>query len=66
MSYNRKQFDCRVIQSFFNFVLPKAVEAGVIQPPQQPPAKPENPNMVAEKVVGKTEVKAETKAAKKK
>ena len=62
--FNRKQFDCSVMQSFARFILPKAMEAGIIQQPQ--PAKPENPNLTAEKVVGKTEVKAEAKAAKKK
>ena len=64
--YNRKQFDCSVMQSFARFILPKALEAGIIQQPA--PQKPvtENPNMVSEKVVGKTEVKADTKTAKKK
>ena len=62
--FNRKQFDCSVMQSFARFILPKAMEAGIIQPPA--PAKTENPNLAAEKTVGKAEVKAEAKTAKKK
>ena len=64
--FNRKQFDIQVMQSFARFILPKAIEAGIIQQPAPQKPQTENPNMVAEKVVGKAEVKAEAKAAKKK
>ena len=56
--FNRKQFDCSVMQSFARFILPKALEAGIIQQPAPQKPQTENPNMVAEKVVGKTEVKS--------
>ena len=56
--YNRKQFDCSVMQSFARFILPKALEAGIIQQPAPQKPQTENTNMVAEKVVGKAEVKA--------
>ena len=56
--FNRMQFDIQVMQSFARFILPKALEAGLIQQPA--PQKPvtENPNIAAPKVVGKTEVKS--------
>ena len=56
--FNRKQFDCSVMQSFARFILPKAMEAGIIQQPAPQKPQTENPNLVAEKVTGKTEVKA--------
>ena len=56
--FNRKQFDCSVMQSFARFILPKALEAGIIQQPQQPAKTDTNPNIAAPKAVGKAEVKA--------